>query len=89
MHHQNGYKEAYDLVSWQCLEQLLLYYELPSLFYKIGYACVTTARFCQLYGFFGSNRGLMQSDPMSPLLFVLVIESLIRALKIATESEHF
>jgi len=52
--------------------------------------CVSNAKFSiklrgELNGFFGSNRGLRQGDLMSPLLFVLIMEYLTRALKIAAE----
>ena len=49
-------------------------------------ACITTVWFSVLVngsttGFFGSSRGFHQGDPLSPLLFLLVIEVLSSLLK--------
>ena len=73
-------EKAFDHVNWGFLMQLL---ERNGFFAKWRwwiFFCLSTVRFSILINgspcrFFGSYRGLRQGDPLSPLLFVLVMEA--------------
>ena len=55
-------------------------------------ACISTVHFSMLVnatGFFGSSRSLHQGDPLSPLLFLLVMKVLSRLLKRIEEGGFF
>ncbi|KAL0295720.1 UNVERIFIED_CONTAM: hypothetical protein Sangu_3187900 [Sesamum angustifolium] len=64
----------------------------PSRFIVWVEQCITTASFSislngATHGFFTSTRGLRQGDPMSPYLFVLVMESLHLLIKSTTQND--
>lgn len=54
-------------------------------------ACISTTRFSIILngsprGFFASSGGLRQRDPLSPFLFIILVEAFSRSISFARES---
>ncbi|XP_058784051.1 uncharacterized protein LOC131658815 [Vicia villosa] len=78
-------QNAYDTVEWYALECILREMSFPPQFTQWIMMCVTTVSY--RYSIQGrhsrilkAKRGLRQGDPISPLLFVLIMEYLHRCL---------
>lgn len=78
-------RKAYDTISWHFLTDVMLGFGFPDKFVDLIRKCISTASFSiningGLVGFFKSNCGIRQGDPMAPYLFALGMEYLSRLL---------
>jgi hypothetical protein len=78
--------KAYDRVDWGFLRLVLLQVGMSLEVTDWIMGCVTSTNYAVLINgkpttFLRSSRGLRQGCPLSPLLFLLVIEGLSRAIK--------
>ena len=79
-------EKAYDNVNWEALLKLLKKMGFRERWCSWIRTCISTVQFSILVNgstadFFGSSRGLRQGDPLSPLLFLVMMEVFSRVAK--------
>jgi hypothetical protein len=85
-------EKAYDHINWDFLLYILERFGFGERWRSWMYQCVSMVRFSVLINgtpedFFDSSRGVRQGDPLSPLLFVMVMEAFSRMMNVVVEKE--
>ena len=84
-------EKAYDYVNWEALLDLLKRMGFGVRWCRWIRTCISTVQFSVLVNgapvdFFGSSRGLRQGDPLSPLLFLVMMEVFSKMMKRVEEA---
>ena len=79
-------EKAYDHVNWEALLALLKRMGFGMRWCRWIRTCISTVQFSVLFNgssadFFGSSRGLRQGDPLSPMLFLVMMEVFSKMMK--------
>ena len=87
-------EKAYDHVSWGFLMYMLQRCGFSEKWRKWIMCCISTVKFSILINgshsdFFSSSKGIRQGDPLSPLLFDIVMEGLSHMLDVAATTSQF
>ncbi|XP_058762795.1 uncharacterized protein LOC131636156 [Vicia villosa] len=87
-------QKAYDMLNWNALQSIMMEIGLPSRFIQWVMATVTSVSYVfnvngELTHTMQACRGIRQGDPISPLLFVLMMEYLSRLLAKMQVNQNF
>lgn len=87
-------QKAYDTISWEFLEEVLIGLNFHPIFVEWVMECITSPSFSIIvngisHGFFKGKSGLRQGDLISPTLFIICMEYLSRLLSLRTKDPYF
>lgn len=87
-------RKAYDMVRWEAITHLLEKLNFPTQFIMWVKECISTSKFSinlngSPRGYIHASRGLRQGCPLSPYLFVMVMEILHELLKKKVQDGHY
>ena len=87
-------EKAYDHMNWEALLALLKRMGFGMRWCRWICTCISTVQFSVLFNgspadFFGNSRGLRQGDPLSPMLFLVMMEVFRKMMKRAEGADLF
>lgn len=82
------------MIEWEFVSEMLYALNFPTQFISWFMECLTTTQFIitmndGMYENIKGKRGIRQSDPISPLIFIICIEYFTRLMRVTASMKGF